>query len=126
MISAAVAIALIILIIIIVIAVNSGSSGDSSEEAYNDESKKIGQINCIYDIEYKSQKVALLSESFNNQDIAIYIDGTKIKYSKEYQFNTVGIHQVKILIFSPLNMDYMFKDVSKFVQWKCTQTILLK
>ena len=41
LISAAVAIALIILIVIIVIAVNSGSSGDSSEEAYNDESKKI-------------------------------------------------------------------------------------
>lgn len=111
-IAACVAIALITLIIIIAIAV-SGSKESPEEEASNDEARKIGQIDCIYDIEYTSRKETLLSESFNSQDIAIYIDGKRIKFSKEYQFSIVGIHRVKILIFSPLNMDYMFKDVSQ-------------
>ena len=106
--------ALIIIIIIIILAISGGKNDDPENESKNDELRKIGQINCIYDIEYNTQKTILLSEYFNhNQDISIYVDGTKIKLSKEYLFNKTGIHQVKILIFAPLNMDYMFKNVTQ-------------
>jgi len=106
--------ALIIIIIIIILAISGGKNDDPENESQNDELRKIGQINCIYDIEYNTQKTTLLSEYFNhNQDISIYVDGTKIKLSKEYLFNKTGIHQVKILIFAPLNMDYMFKNVTQ-------------
>jgi len=106
--------ALIIIIIIIILAISGGKNDDPENESKNDELRKIGQINCIYDIEYNTQKTTLLSEYFNhNQDISIYVDGTKIKLSKEYLFNKTGIHQVKILIFAPLNMDYMFKNVTQ-------------
>ena len=82
-------VALIALMIIIILIISSGKNDSPENESQNEELRKIGQINCIYDIEYITQKTTLLSENFNhNQDISIYIDGTKIKLSKEYQERT--------------------------------------
>ena len=45
--------------------------------------------------------------------ILIYIDGQKIIYSKTHKFKSIGNHNVEIIFYDNLNMDYMFKNVIK-------------
>ena len=104
-IAGAVALMLVILIIIIVLATKKS---DSNEKSKN----KIGELVCIFDT---SSQTRILSDDFKTQDIEIYVDGTKIKFSREYKFPTFGIHHVNFHIFSDLNMDYMFKNIPEIV-----------
>ena len=69
----------------------------------------------MYDI-LSTENTVLLGNEFNkNSDFDIYIDGTKIKYSKEYKFDSLGKHNVQFKLQSNVNMDYMFKDVQDLV-----------
>ena len=45
----------------------------------------------------------------------IYIDGEKVRYTKEYNFQEFGIHRINFLIFEDFNMDYMFKDIPEIL-----------
>ena len=69
----------------------------------------IGEINCIYDIEIISQKSILLGNNFKKEsDFVLYIDGIEVKYSKEFKFNTTGLHEIQIKLYSDIKMDNMF------------------
>jgi len=99
---------ILIIIMIIIIIIAKSDSNDSEEE----KTEAIGEINCIYDIQTSIKSTLLLGNDFQkNSEFDIYVDGTKIKYEKEYKFNSVGFHNVSIKIYQPLNMNYMFKDI---------------
>ena len=66
-------------------------------------------MNCLYEVKSNTEHTKLLGNDFNkNSDFDIFIDGIKIKYSKEYKFNSIGNHYVLIKLYSNINMDYMF------------------
>ena len=78
----------------------------------------IGEINSIYDIQNSDKKTQLLGKEFKfNIDyrLDIYINGKKIKFSKEYKVNDIGETNIKFKLYYDLNMDYMFKDVSDLI-----------
>ena len=78
----------------------------------------IGEINCIYDIQNSDKKTQILGKEFKfNIDyrLDIYINGKKIKFSKEYKVNNIGETNIKFKLYYDLNMDYMFKDVSDLI-----------
>ena len=82
----------------------------------------IGEINCIYDVQTKSQNTKIFGNEFKinknaNENFQMYIDGENIKYSKEYQFESIGIHNLQIKLYNDLelNMDYMFKDIKDLI-----------
>ena len=101
-----VAIALITLIIVL----STESKKDKKDE---DHSNPRGQINCIYNVQTLSEPIQLIGTEFKieSNNLEIYVDGNKIKYSKEYQFDSRGVHNIEIKIYSNVNMDYMFKDI---------------
>ena len=102
------AVGLIALIVLIVLVAKSKGS---------DSKKTIGEINCDYEVKTITQNTQLLGKEFNirNNQFDIYIDGKKIKYSKEYKFKTADSHKVQIKIYDKINMDNMFKGVSELV-----------
>ena len=104
------AVFIILLIIILIVALSGGSSDDDSSSL-----PTIGEINCEYDI-LSTEATIILGNEFNkNSDFDIYIDGTKIKYSKEYKFDSIGKHKVQFKLQNNINMDYMFKDVQDLI-----------
>ena len=88
-----------------------------STKSHEDQSNPIGQINCIYNVQTLSEPIPLIGTEFKlgSNSLGIYIDGKQIKYSKEYQFDSRGTHNIEIKIYSKLNMDYMFKDIKDLV-----------
>ena len=73
----------IVLIIIIAVAVNSSNL------------EKIGEINCIYEIEITSKKVQIISKDYSKSSkFDIIIDSKKINFAKEYQFKETGEHHI--------------------------------
>ena len=79
--------------------------------------KSLGLITCIYNVQIISKPILLISEEFilEPNNLEMYVDGEKTKYSKEYQFDERGNHTVQIKIYSDLNMDYMFKDIKDLI-----------
>ena len=104
-------IALLVLIILIIIIVLATKKSDESSNKSNDnepsddiiEGDEIGKIECIFDT---AKQTRILSDEFNSQKMIIYIDGEKVKYTKEYYFQEFGIHRINFLIFEDFNMDY--------------------
>ena len=89
---------LAIIIFIIVVAASSSKGEDDDDE--DPEYPAIGEINCIYEIRSTTQNTLLLSNEFvKNSGFDIYIDNKKIKYSKEYKFESVGNHNIKIKLW---------------------------
>ena len=95
----------IIIIIIIVLCVVLTKKDDK-------EQKVLGEINCLYNVENPSKPVMLLGEEFITSNIDIYINKTKIKFSKEYKFEEAKTYEVQFKLYEEINMDYMFKDVT--------------
>ena len=54
----------------------------------------------------------LLGEEFITSNIDLYINKTKIKFSKEYKFEEAKTYEVQQKLYEEINMDYMFKDVT--------------
>ena len=76
----------------------------------------IGEINCVYDIQEDIENTRILGNEFLNESkLDIYIDNKKIKYNKEYKFNSTGIHYITFKLYNNLNMDYMFKDIQNLI-----------
>jgi surface protein len=103
---------LLLLIIIIIIIVNVSSDDDNNEKK---PLNKIGEINCIYDVQTATQNTKILGNDFKKHEINITIDGENIGYSKEYKFKSMGEHNVTFNLYENLNMDYMFKDVKDLI-----------
>ena len=69
----------------------------------------IGEINCIYDIQTEETILILGKEFEKKSEFDIYIDEKIIKYYKEYKFDSIGNHKIKINLYNDINMDYMLK-----------------
>ena len=103
----------IIILVIIIVVIASGSKGSNDD---NQTLPSIGEIICVYYVESSNKNTILLGNDFQkNSDFDIFIDGTKIKYTKEYRFESAGNHNVQIKLYNNINMDYMFKDVQEIV-----------
>ena len=99
-----------IIIAVILLIILAGSKGKK-------EKKILGVINCSYDVKSATRGTILLSNEYNNKnsDFDIEIHGNIIKYSKQYIFNNTGQNNVKFILYGPINMDFMFKDVPDIV-----------
>ena len=103
-------ISIIVLMIIIIIIVIATSSSNSEEKKIV--FTKQGEINCVYDVRSISKNTQLLSNEFiKNSNFDIEIDGQIIKYSKEYRFKSITPKTIKFILYDPVSMDFMFKDV---------------
>ena len=107
-------ISIIVLMIIIIIIVIATSSSNSDEK--NIVFTKQGEIKCVYDVRSISKNTILLSNEFvKNSNFDIEIDGQIIKYSKEYRFSSITQKKVKFILYDPVSMDFMFKDVNDVI-----------
>ena len=96
---------LILLIVLIIILASKGK--------VNDVKDKIGEIECTYSLE--SSETKILSDHFDKKsNFDIYINTTRIKYSKTYKFER-GENKVRFVIFEDINMDNMFKGLTSLV-----------
>ena len=98
----------LILIIIIIIAITS-----NREEKKEEKKNKVGEINCLYEIQTISKETNLLSNDFDKKfNFDIYINGEKIVYKKQYQFSKTGNNNVKYIIYDKkIIIDKMFRNI---------------
>ena len=83
----------------------------------------IGEILYTLDIDSNSKEIDILGNEYNKQSsFDIYIDDNLSKYSKKYIFKTTGIHEIKIVLYENINMDYMFKDVKSLISIEMNST----
>ena len=76
--------ALCLFILAIIIIIRAMASTDSPKP-------KIGEINCIFDIQTTSENTKIFGTEFTkNSAFDIIIDGKKIDYKKEYKFESMG------------------------------------
>ena len=109
------AIILIILITIIIIVSTSGKSENEEEPDYS-KLTKLGEINCIFDVNSITQPTEILGNEFvKNSKFNIIIDEKSIKYSKEYLFSKTGEQNVQFIIYEDFNMDNMFKNLNNLL-----------
>ena len=85
---------IMLITIIIVIASSSKNSNDESQTL-----PTIGEINCVFYVESNNRNTILLGNDFQkNSDFDIFIDGNKIKYTKEYRFDSTNYITILIWI----------------------------
>ena len=114
--SVALAILFVALIIIIAASSSKKSRGGRGQKPDEDLKDILGEISCTYDVQSKSKNTMLISNEFKKStNFDIEIDGQKIKYAKDYRFEETGLNSVKFLLYEPINMDFMFKDVSDII-----------
>ena len=103
-------VSLAILIIIIIVVSATGSNNKSSPNLK-------GEINLTYDVSNTLEPIPILGIDFRKEpsEFDIYVNNTKIKYVKEYKFDSIGINTVQIKLYSDLNMDYMFRGVEDLI-----------
>ena len=110
-ISSAIALSLVILLIILVVTSPKNkkpyNNSDESEEGEEEEEEKgddirpeipyIGELNAIYEVQTISQNTLILGKEYSKtSDFNIYIDEKPLKYTKEYQFSSLGKHILSI------------------------------
>ena len=105
----------ILVIVLIIIIISLTTKKKDNDTPSNENKELIGEINCIYDIDSTSTNTLILGNEFKQGNLDIYIDKNVIKFSKEYKFDSVGIHEIQIKLYEELNMDYMFKDVKNII-----------
>ena len=90
-------------------------------EISNEKNEVLGEINCVYEVSSLNRKVPLFGKEFiKSSNFSVYLDSKLIQFSKEYEFKTLGKHDLKILLYEDLNMDYMFKEVPNLVSINMT------
>ena len=105
-----------IIIIILIIIISSHLQKEKNETNEPTDIELLGEIICTYDVQSISQNTILLGNEFKKEsDFDIYVDNNKIKYSKDYLFNSTGNHEIQIKLYKEINMDYMFKDVQDLI-----------
>ena len=103
---------ILLLIVIIYLSFYDFETPNQDKNDTSDINKEAGAINSIYTI--GNLYSPLLSSEFkniNNTVLSIYINGTKINYTKDYEFNSTGIYNIKFVLNSVANLDNMFKNV---------------
>ena len=99
--------AIILIVIILIVTIKPKSKEEKKKEI-------LGEINCVYDVPSVSRNTIILSNEFQKADgvnFDIEIDGKIVKYTKEYRFKEAGLNTVKFILYSPISIDFMFKDV---------------
>ena len=115
---------ILIFIIIIIIIVNIDKDKNNNSDSNNDDNnnvknRKIGKIECIYDIDTTNEFINILNEEFSQQsDIELEIEGNSEKFVKKYKFKKIGENKITYIFYDKINMDNMFKDVSKLYSVK--------
>ena len=100
----------VVIIIILIFILTVSLSGKKSKK------NKIGEINCIYNVEKISENTVILGPDFKKKtNFDISIDGNIIKYSKEYKFKEYGYQNVQYIIYEDLDMDYMFQNIQNLI-----------
>ena len=107
---------IIVVIIILIVASNSGENNDTGED--NGSNKEvIGTIKCLYYIENTDQNAQIIGKDYSkNSNFDIYVDGKEIKFSKDYKFESIGVHEVEFKLYEDINMKNMFKDVDYIIE----------
>ena len=78
------------------------------------EKEKIGEINCIFQIDNTEVETSILGKDFKHlNSISVYYDDEKLDNPKKYKFPFLGLNKIRIDIYENLNMDNMFKNVVK-------------
>ena len=104
----------VLVFVVIAASTNKGESTNPIEEDEPLEPSNIAEISCVYDVETTSKDTAILREKKKkNSKIYIFINDKRIPYSKSYKFNKTGMQLVKFDVPEDINMDFMFKNVSK-------------
>ena len=81
-------------------------------EISDEENEVLGEINCVYEIYELNKKVPLFGKEFvKSSNFSVYLDSKLIEFSKDYIFYEFGKHNLRIVLYEDLNMDYMFKEV---------------
>ena len=114
---------LILVFIFIIILLSSSSTPSEKEKEKENKGEKIGEINCIYDIENINTNYNLLGKeyNYNSSILDIFIDNEIISYSeKGYTFKKTGENEVKYIIYKPFSMDNMFKSISELISVNMT------
>jgi hypothetical protein len=120
-IAASITLGVILLIVLIIVLATAGKGSSSSSEEDETAGKEVlGEIECLYDIQTKSEPTDLLGEEFDKSFLmSIEIEGTKIKYSKSYKFDKIGSKKVKYYIYDKsIQINNMFKDVDALTSAK--------
>ena len=105
-----------IFILIFILTKKNSNNNENKEKKQEEEenNSKIGRIKCLYN-KYRGD-IQILGEDFiKNSDFDIYINNTKMNYSKVYNLNSYDTNIVEIILYSNLSMDNMFKDVSELI-----------
>ena len=106
---------IIILLISILIIVLSDSSSNSSRKR-----NKIGEINCLYNIESNTEETLILSKNFKKtSDFDILIDDEKVDYSISKKLE-IGEHKISYILYNDINMLYMFQDIQSLIRVNMT------
>ena len=113
-----------LIILIVLLTTKDKKDKEDKEDKKDDKTPEnlLGVINCTYNVQIISKPILLISTEFilEPNNLEMYIDGEKTKYSKEYQFDKRGNHTVQINLYSDLNMDYMFKDIKDLISVEMT------
>ena len=105
-------IAMFIIIILVIILLAVRSSLNEKEESENKDNI-LGEIICRYIVEDSSKETMLLGNEYEKGgDIDIFIMKKKVDFTKEYKFDKPDEYEVQFKLYSKINMNYMFKDVS--------------
>ena len=100
---------LIIIIIIVIISIIVPKNDESIDEPV-----KVGEINCNFKIDDITKEISLLSNKYEEKissfDIII---GNKKVNSKLYRFSSIGSHDIKIVLYGDIKMDYMFQNIKE-------------
>ena len=100
---------IVLIIILFLLLMKSSSSKESYEST----------ISCIYDINSNEIETKILGDEFiSPSKIDIYVNETKIIFTKIYKFTKSGIYNIKFKFNGKINMDNMFKDVISLNQFK--------
>ena len=87
----------------------------------NTKEKNYSEILCLYNIgnDNINEEIPILGNEYENKDesiLDIYINGTKIKYTKKYKFTKNGTYEIKYILNSKIYMNYIFKNIESLYQ----------
>ena len=85
------------------------------------------EITCLYKINDSLNEIPILGNEYENYEQSIlnlFINETKVEYTKKYKFSKEGIYQIKYILNEKIYMNNMFKNIDSFL--RCFQIQVIK
>jgi len=102
----------LVIIIIVLLMSSKEEKGNAEDEVIPSRGDPIGEIICVLDVNTIKEKTNIIGHEFNKNSVFdFYVDGKLMRYSREYLFDTIGKHTIKLLLFENIDMDYMFHNI---------------